>query len=51
MIFLVVFFAGVGAWEAYVYHSHRYPEDICLTVACFGAAVFLLAMKMNGAGV
>lgn len=51
MTFLIIFFAAIGAWEAYVYRSHCYPEDIFLSVGCFGAAAFLLAMRLNGVGV
>lgn len=51
MIFLIIFFAVVGAWELHVFLSRNYPEDLLLTVGCFGDAVFLLAMRLNGVGV
>lgn len=48
MIFIIVFLTAMGAWEAHVFYKNRYPEDLFLTVACFGAAAFLWAMKANG---
>ena len=48
MIFLIGFLIVMGIWEAYVSHVHRCPEDILLTVMCFGGAVFLLAFMLNG---
>ena len=51
MIFLIGFLIAMGIWETYVTLTHHYPEDILLTVACFGGAVFLLAMYLHGVGV
>ena len=48
MIFIILFLIAIGAWEIYVFLSHYFPEDLFLTVACFGAAAFLLAMKLDG---
>ena len=47
MIFLIGFLIAMGIWETYVTLMHHYPEDILLTVMCFGAAAFLLAAKLN----
>jgi len=47
MIFVVIFLVAVGAWEAYVFKTHGYAEDIFLSVGCFGAAAFLLAAMIN----
>lgn len=51
MIFLIIFFAAIGAWETYIYTFHRYPEDVCIAVGCIGTAAFLLAMYLHGVGV
>lgn len=51
MIFLIIFLSAIGAWEMHVFITHRYPEDVCIAVGCFGAAAFLLAMVLNGVGV
>ena len=47
MMFIIIFLFAIGTWETYVYNTHRYPEDLCLTVACYGAAAFLLAAMIN----
>ena len=47
MTFIIIFLFAIGAWETYVYYTHRYIEDLCLTVASFGAAAFLLAAMIN----
>ena len=51
MIFILVFLAAMGAWEAYVYNLYHYPEDILLSVMSFGFAFFLGALWLNGVGV
>lgn len=48
MIFLIIFFSAIGAWELHIFLSRNYPEDLLLTVGCIGAAAFLLAMYLNG---
>lgn len=48
MIFLIIFFAAIGVWEMHVFFTHRYPEDVCISVGCFGAAAFLLAFVLHG---
>ena len=51
MIFLIIFLIAIGIWESYVFYYNRYPEDLLLLVACFGAAMFLAAFLVNGVGV
>lgn len=51
MIFLIIFFLAIGAWELHVFLAHYYVEDLFLTVGCIGAAMFLFALWLNGVGV
>ena len=51
MTIIIIGLCALGAWEAYVYRLHNYPEDVLLSVMSFGFAFFLGALWLNGVGV
>ena len=48
MIYVILILIVLGAFEFKVYANHRYEEDLMITVAIWGVAMFLTFMKIFG---